>query len=218
MKLSADLIAKLIGEEAVDVTALSAAEQYCDLIAEANRKINLVSRAGDVATEIARQFALSVAVIPKLPDTGPLHWLDIGSGGGFPAIPIAIFRPRDSFDLIESVAKKAFFLERASERLGLVNLRVINQRAEEFLRKPISDTSRYNILSLKAVAGWKEAFAWANSALAPGGTLITFKPPESDPGELQAVPKQSFELIETFCITGLVPGVTTRIMMFRKPA
>ena len=176
VKLPADLIMRIAGMRSVDEAMIRTGEQFCERLIEANEKINLVSRAGDIGAEIERQFLLSLALLSRLPRRQTLRWLDIGSGGGFPAIPIAIFRPYDSFHLVESVAKKAFFLERTARALDLRNVRVINDRAEQYLASDRIPRDRYNWLSIKAVAGLKEAFAWGEAALVHRGTLVTFKP------------------------------------------
>lgn len=216
VKLPSDLIRHIAGTRVVDEAMIRTGEQFCEQLIEANKKINLVSRAGDTEAEIESQFLLSLAILSRLPRRQTLRWLDIGSGGGFPAIPIAIFRPYDSFHLVESTAKKAFFLERTARALDLRNVRVINDRAERYLAGDDVPPERYNWLSIKAVAGWKEAFDWGNSALVPHGTLVTFKPLTLGLEELGQIDNHSFKAIESFFVKRFLPGVTTRILLFKK--
>lgn len=216
VKLPVDLIRRITGTRSVDEAMIQRGEEYCERLLKANKKINLVSRAGDTEAEIERQFLLSLAILTRLPRRQTLRWLDIGSGGGFPAIPIAIFRPYDSFHLVESIAKKAFFLERTARALGLHNVRVVNDRAERYLAGDEVPPERYDWLSIKAVAGWKEAFAWGEAALVHRGTLVTFKPLTMGLEELGQVENHSFKPIDSFYVKKFLPEVTTRIMLFKK--
>lgn len=112
----------------VDIVAADL-ETYANLLLRWNRTHNLVSR--ETESEFwSRHVADSLEVLPLLRDTDRVL-LDLGSGGGFPAIPLAIatLTQRD-FILVEATRKKASFLSEASRRLGL-NLRVEPCRAEE---------------------------------------------------------------------------------------
>ena len=63
----------------------------------------------------------------------PRRHLDLGSGAGFPSLPVRILRPEMALDLVEARGKKAIFLETAATSLGLTGVRVHNQRIDEFL-------------------------------------------------------------------------------------
>jgi 16S rRNA (guanine527-N7)-methyltransferase len=217
VKPFADTITKLVGQKRISRELTEALEQYRELVRTANSKINLVSRAGDTVAEIERQTLLSLALISRLPKK-PLRWLDIGSGGGFPAIPLAICRPDDSFDLIESISKKAFFLERTVAALNLSGVRILNDRAERYLAIENPDRRRYDWLTIKAVGGWKDAFSWGAAALHPGGMLATFKPMDNDPDVAARNNSYSFELVENYSIRNILPEVTARILLFKKSA
>lgn len=69
-----------------------------------------------------------LSVLHDLPDGAKIA--DLGSGGGVPALPLALVLPRQSFTLVESTAKKVRYLEQAAQALGLANVRVVNERAE----------------------------------------------------------------------------------------
>jgi len=216
VKLNADLIAKVTHDEQVDDLKLASAERFCDLLLAANRKINLVSRAGDVEGEIRRQLLLSVAILPRLPADRALRWVDVGSGGGFPAIPLAIFRPWDRFELIESVAKKAFFLERTLDGLDLRNAEVNNCRVEELIAKRASDAEQYDWMSVKAVSGWEENLSWASALLLVGGCLVTYKPTDPTEDDVRLATTHGFELIDSFSIGGVAHCITTRLIVIKK--
>lgn len=94
---------------------------YLDLLLKWNRRINLTAlRTPDEI--ISRHFLDSLLLLPHLPETGRL--LDIGSGAGFPGLPLKIVRPGLAVDLVEATAKKASFLKEAVRRLGLSGVNV----------------------------------------------------------------------------------------------
>lgn len=101
-------------------------EQHCELMLRWNKTINLTRIEGDEAVE--RHYAESLFLGTCLP-VGPLRIVDIGSGAGFPGVPVAILRPELSVSLIESHQRKAVFLKEATR--GLPNIAVIAKRAED---------------------------------------------------------------------------------------
>ena len=102
-------------------------EQHYELMLRWNKVINL-TRIEDVEEVVDRHYAESLFLGSKLP-SGPLRVADVGSGAGFPGLPIAVLRPECAISLIESHKRKAVFLKEASR--ALKNLSVIGQRAEE---------------------------------------------------------------------------------------
>jgi len=102
--------------------------KFVDFLLERNQQINLTS--AKTAEEIwQRHIDESLLLTTYIEKSGD-RIVDIGSGGGFPAIPLAILFPKKLFTLIESVSKKANFLKDCSEHLGLKNITVINDRVE----------------------------------------------------------------------------------------
>jgi 16S rRNA (guanine527-N7)-methyltransferase len=83
-----------------------------------------------------RHFIDSLTLLPFLP-AGPGTLLDIGSGAGFPAIPVKIFRTDLHVTLLEASRKKCSFLKEVIRRLGLREISVLNCRLEELLKKEI---------------------------------------------------------------------------------
>jgi 16S rRNA (guanine527-N7)-methyltransferase len=102
-------------------------EQHYDLMSRWNRKLNL-TRINDLRETVQFHYCESLFLARSLPPHA-LRIVDVGSGAGFPGIPVAIFRPDCSIDLVESHQRKAVFLREASR--DLPNVRVIAKRAEE---------------------------------------------------------------------------------------
>ena len=105
---------------------LDTLERHYKLLVHWNRRMNL-TRIEKLEDAVRLHYCESLFVATKLPP-GTLRIADIGSGAGFPGIPLAVLRPESSVDLVESHQRKAVFLREAMS--GLKNVRVISDRAE----------------------------------------------------------------------------------------
>ena len=143
-----------------------------------NPAINL-TRISDARERAARHYLDALAALPLINQliTDGGAYADLGSGGGFPGIPLAAHmlerRPKATFDLIEATGKKARFLESVVASSGLApRLRVLNARAEDLAaRQP----TRYDLIAARAVAPLAELTRLALPLLAPGGHLLAWK-------------------------------------------
>jgi len=129
-----------------------------ELYKDWNLKINVVSRK-DIEELYLRHVlhSLGIAKIqPFLPET---RVLDIGTGGGFPGIPLAILFPESEFHLVDSIGKKIKVVKEVTESLDLQNVRITNDRAEA-----ISD--RYDFIVSRAVAQMETFVRWVKNNVA----------------------------------------------------
>lgn len=150
-------------------------EAYVALLLEANQHLNLTRVTEPV--EVARQHLLDALVaLPALDAVKPLRAVDIGSGGGVPAIPIAIARPDLSWVLVESVGKKARALAEFVEGLGLPAVDVIADRAE-VLGHDARHRESAGLVTARAVAALPVLAELAMPLLAVGGLLLAWKGP-----------------------------------------
>ncbi len=216
MKLSPGLISEATGIERISADAMACIERYCTSLLNANRRINLISRRGDQPIEVTRQFLISIAAISAIPERDRKWWLDIGSGGGFPAIPIAIFRPNIQFVLAESIAKKAYFLERTVEELGLDNVRVINQRVDPGNHDLHPEAGRFDWLSIKAVTDWEESLRWGSWLVKPDGCLLTYKAGKPTAVEMMAINETGFELLHTFDLGDFFNFTVIKVLILKR--
>jgi 16S rRNA (guanine527-N7)-methyltransferase len=152
-------------------------ERYLDLLLSANQRMNL-TRITDRKQARVQHIADALTLLPHLPP-GPHRLADVGSGGGVPGIPLAIARHDAAVTLIESVAKKAAFLEETAAALGLSNVTVWRGRAEEW------QGERFDVVACRAVAPMARLLEWGRPLVAPGGKLLAMKGPKL-PEELEA--------------------------------
>ncbi|MGB8191146.1 MAG: 16S rRNA (guanine(527)-N(7))-methyltransferase RsmG [Chitinophagaceae bacterium] len=138
-----------------------------------NSKINVISRKDiDGLYEKHVLHSLSIAAVFELPAGSNV--IDIGTGGGFPGIPLAIFFPEVHFHLVDSIGKKLKVVENIAHELKLANVTVQHTRAEDIKNR------KFDFAVSRAVAPLGELWLWAKpllkrseQALAPG--LICLK-------------------------------------------
>lgn len=158
-----------------------AAESYVRLLLEANARLNLTRVVAPDA--VARLHLLdSLAALPLLPGS-VAHALDLGSGGGMPGIVLAIARPAIRWVLVDSVRKKADTLHAFVGALGLANVEVRAERAEDLGRGPSRES--FDLVTARACAALPVLAEYALPLLRGGGTLLAWKGLISD-GELAA--------------------------------
>ncbi|MNO55826.1 Ribosomal RNA small subunit methyltransferase G [compost metagenome] len=104
---------------------------YLDLLAKWNKAYNLTA-VRDVDEMVSRHLLDSLSIVPQFVATGGERWLDVGSGGGMPGIPLAILFPEKQLTLLDSNGKKTRFLTQVKLELKLDNLEVIHSRVEAF--------------------------------------------------------------------------------------
>jgi 16S rRNA (guanine527-N7)-methyltransferase len=146
-------------------------ERYAEAVRSSPH--NLVSSgAREVLWE--RHVLESVALAHLLPAPGSAtRLLDVGSGGGFPGMVIAIMRPDLDVSLLDARQKKAAFLRSTAHELDLP-LVVLEGRAEELCRDSVH-RARYDLVTARAVAPMARLLAWTLPFLAPGGLLYAVK-------------------------------------------
>ncbi len=100
-----------------------------DVYAEWNARINVVSRK-DIGQIDVRHVLHSLAIAKYTSFVPGTRIIDVGTGGGFPGIPLAIMFPEVSFTLVDSIAKKIKVVESVASELGLTNVRAVQSRSE----------------------------------------------------------------------------------------
>jgi 16S rRNA (guanine527-N7)-methyltransferase len=108
--------------------------------------------------------------LPFIPQEGQL--LDVGSGGGFPAIPIALARPSLTVTMVEANGRKAAFLLRVSRETNAMNTQVLNARAEALTKEY---HQQYDIITARAVDNLPKLIKWTKKLLAENGKWLLWK-------------------------------------------
>jgi 16S rRNA (guanine527-N7)-methyltransferase len=123
---------------------------------------------------------------------------DVGTGAGFPGLPLAIVNPQRRFTLIEATGKKARFAERTAQQLRCDNVQVVHARAEGYRPVELFDT-----VTARALSSLADFAAYAGHLCAPGGRLLAMKGKRPDE-EISALPK-SFRVLAVHRLR--VPGL-----------
>ncbi len=190
----------------------SAAERLLRFIAEWekwNARINLTSEK-EAALLIDRHIGGSLQYLRGLET--PRNILDIGSGGGFPGIPIKAVLPQVPVTLIESHRKRAAFLKQAVRSIGLKEVTVLNVRAEQ---ADAAHRGRYDSVTLRAVGSLADCLRWAAPFLCPGGRMIVQKEPEAGvPETVQSAPGLPALVAEIPLDSP--PGPRSKLMVFER--
>jgi 16S rRNA (guanine527-N7)-methyltransferase len=127
-------------------------EALFDLYADWNSKINVISRK-DIGS-LYEHHVLHALGIAKVVQFRPgTNVMDVGTGGGFPGIPLAILFPETDFFLVDSIAKKIKVVNEVSTALGLTNVRAEQHRAEEI-------KEQFDFIVSRAVTDFPEFYHW----------------------------------------------------------
>lgn len=142
-------------------------KEYQDYLMEWNAKLNLISRK---AIGIEEHIINSIFFLRKYNLESCKNICDIGTGGGFPGIPLSILFPEKEFTLVDSIAKKTTALSDICEKLKLKNAQVINSRAED-----LNKNKSFDAVIAKAVASLNNLFSWTNELITDDGVLLFLK-------------------------------------------
>lgn len=145
-------------------------ESYYNLLIEYNNKFNITAIT-DKKEVYIKHFIDSILSEKEFNN---YSLLDVGSGGGFPAIPLKIINENLTVSMLEATEKKCEFLRAVVNNLNLTNVNVINGRAEEFaLKKEYRES--YDICSARAVARLNILAEYCMPFVKVGGTFLAFK-------------------------------------------
>lgn len=160
-------------------------EQLAPLYEDWNSKINLISRK-DMENFYEHHVLHSLAIAKYFDLLPGMKVMDIGTGGGFPGIPLAIMYPQTRFLLVDSIGKKIKVVQDVKEKLGLENVTAVNDRAENIKDK-------FDVIVSRAVTQLPDFVKWCNGKLRitndieAGGILYLKGGDIKD--ELRSVPK-----------------------------
>jgi len=174
----------------LSVSQLAQLDQLGAALREGNRRVNL-TRITDPREIETRHFldSLSAAVplLDRLRSGEVLQLVDVGSGGGFPGLPLKIAFPRLRVTLVESVNKKAEFLRETVSDLGLLDVEVVALRAE-IAGRDLSHRDVYDWATARALGILPVVIELCAPFLAPGGLLVAQRSGDLDGDLVHAAP------------------------------
>jgi 16S rRNA (guanine527-N7)-methyltransferase len=148
--------------------------EFCELLLEANKSTNLISKNDSqklLTRHVADSLIFAVYSMNEKFFANTTRWADIGSGAGFPVIPLCLYFPHIKFYAIECRKKRCEFLNTARQKLDLQNLEIIQGNVGALL----TPLPSIDIVSCRAVGGLQEDFERAKRLLKKGGYFLTLK-------------------------------------------
>lgn len=158
---------------------------YYELLSRWNRKINLTAL--DNPDEAIDRLLLEPVMAARHLPSADVRIMDVGSGGGSPAIPMKLAAPASSLTMVEVKARKSAFLREAIRALELQNSAVETSRYEELLARPELHEA-FGVLSLRAVRVELRTLVTLQAFLRSGGVLFMFRGPSGPDAPPSLVP------------------------------
>lgn len=182
---------------------------YYELLARWNRKINLTSL--EDPDEAIDRLLLEPVMAARHLSPAVVDVMDVGSGGGSPAIPLALaIGPQVRLTMVEVKARKSAFLREAVRQLGLNGAQVETIRYEELLSRPDLH-EKFDVLSMRAVRIETKILMTLQAFVKPGGALLLFRGPTG-----AEVPVGVLHPLEWQATVPLVEVLQSRLSILRK--
>ncbi len=129
-----------------------------DLYSSWNEKINVISRK-DIDNFYLHHVLHSLTIATQFNFVKDMQVMDLGCGGGFPGVPLAIFFPETQFHMVDSINKKLLVIDEISTELGIQNITTEHIRAEDIKRR------QFDVVVSRAVAPLKDLWKWSKPLL-----------------------------------------------------
>lgn len=183
---------------AISDELLGQLETFYVLLSRWNQKINLTSLSDP--DEAIDRLILEPLLAARYISPTATRLMDVGSGGGSPAIPLKLAIPRLHLTMVEAKARKSAFLREAIRQLGLTDTGVETARTEELLPRPELHEA-FSVLTLRAVRVETKALHTLQAFLASGGHVLLFRGPSGPPVPNVVIPPLQWQathpLVET---------------------
>ena len=176
-------------------------EIYYRLLATWNQKINLTAlNLAEATDESFDRLLIEPLAAAKHAPSAPGRMLDVGSGGGSPALPFALAAPNLALLMVESKTRKSVVLREAIRALGLPTADVVTARFEELLARPDLHEA-HHLVTIRAVRVETRILLSLQAFIRPGGQLFLFRgPAATDPSEVAPPPlswEATYPLVES---------------------
>lgn len=176
---------------------------YRIMLKEWNEHINLTAITDDEGI-IVKHFADSMSLAPLIKKYGGGDIADIGTGAGFPGIPLKIIFPEMKVSLVDSLAKRLNFLNELIDRLGLVGIETVHARAEDIGRNPDYRES-FDMVTARAVASMPVLLEYCMPLVKNGGVFFAMKGQTREEGFGKALRELSSKLDKEVTFTLMCP-------------
>jgi len=211
------ILLRASGDMGLDLTDTQIAlfEAYREILLLWNSKMNLVSLQSEVDLPV-RHFIDSLTLLPYLPAV-PVTVLDIGSGAGFPSIPVKIVRKDLHMTLLEASRKKCSFLQEVVRKLGLQGVSVMNGRLEELLKR--DQKPSFDLIVSRATLKLPDLVEKGLPLLKEGGFLAAMKGPGlgEETAALDSLKNKCFRIVGNDSFTLPITGDHRNIVLVDKP-
>lgn len=145
--------------------------KYMNLLIEWNEKMNLTAIT-EPKEIILKHFIDSITILKYIDDNSKL--VDVGTGAGFPGVPLSIMNPTLKITLVDSLNKRLIFLQEVVKELNLKNIEIVHARAEEFGQNK-NYREKFNIATSRAVANLATLSEYLVPLVKIGGKIISMK-------------------------------------------
>ena len=167
----------LMGGPSDEVT-VNKYQQYMEGVLDWNEKVNLTNIT-DAEEFVIKHFIDSIICIdyPEFEEAGKI--IDVGTGGGFPGVPLAIAAPDKEFILMDSLNKRLKIIDELCGQIGIGNVTTVHARAEE-LAKNKAHREQYDLCVSRAVANMATLAEYCLPFIKVGGCLMAYKGPDAE--------------------------------------
>lgn len=197
--------------------------RYYEMMVDVNRVMNLtaITEYEEVCVKHWLDSLCLVKAIAANELAGPLNVIDVGTGAGFPGVPLKIFFPQWKITLLDSLGKRVRFLEQVVDELKLTDVKCVHGRAEE-LGRQAGYREQYDLCVSRAVTRMASLTELCLPLVSPGGAMVAYKSAESDEeiaeaGKAVLVMGGAIEQQEKFFVPGSEYGRNLVVVRKKSP-
>ena len=214
MRSAQELLAQGLRTYGLDESRSELLLRFAEALLEKNKVMNLTAITDP--TDVAQLHLLDCAAVLTLADIKGKSLVDVGTGAGFPGMPLQIMEPSAKCTLLDSLGKRINFLQEVCDELGLSHTRCVHARAEEYAR---DHREQFDFATSRAVAALNVLCELALPMVKVGGAFLAMKSVDSDEELRQAKSAiaqlgGSVESVQDYTIPGT--DVTHRLVTIRK--
>ena len=211
-----DILRPGLSDLGLDAAKAEPLEAFARLVLERNRVMNLTAVTDEA--DFARLHLLDSAALLRVADFGGKRVIDVGTGAGFPGVPLRILRDDFDLTLLDSTGKRVDFLRDACSTLGLARVDCVHARAEEYAA---ANRERFDLATSRAVAALPILCELCLPLVKVGGQFLAMKSVGSDDeleGAMDAIETLGGRLADVVDYTIPTCDVTHRIVVIDKAA